>query len=172
MSRNKKRINYLVGFVSIGSILFLVGIVSGIMYTNFSLDAVPTQVTVIIPKHAQDARNMLNSMLVNSQCNYKGHKKRDFIICNKDGFKKSQISYWEYSSGLWEARKLANPIKKRKGEVRDNGVQKKVNDYITFKIHPIDEKAIYLTRFILDDRIIGHPLGGVDVGGVLAKNRR
>ena len=168
MSR-KRRINYLVGVVSIGSILVLFGIVSGIMYTNFSLNTVPTQVTVIIPKHAKEARNMLNSMLLNSQCNYKGHKARDFIICNKEGFKKAQVSYWEYSSGLWEARKLKTPIKKRTSEIRDYGVKRKPNDYITFKIHPIDQKAIYLTRYILDQRIIGQPLGGVEIAGVLAR---
>ncbi|THB69541.1 MAG: hypothetical protein D6B28_11230 [Gammaproteobacteria bacterium] len=141
------------------------------MYSEFSIDSVPTRVTVIIPKHAEEAKNMLNSMLINSQCNYKGHARRDFIVCNKEGFKRTEISYWQYSSGLWEARKLKKPIKKRKGEVRDNGVQTKKNDYITFKIHPIDEKAVYLTRYILDERIIGHPLGGVDVRAVVAQHR-
>ncbi len=162
--------NYVIWFVSFGSILFLVGIVSGIIYTNFSIDSVPTQVTVIIPKHAEDAKNMLNGLLLDSQCNYKGHNRRDFIICSKDGIKRSKISYWEYSSGLWEARKLAKPIPKRKNEVRDNGIQQKVRNYITFKIHPIDQKAVYLTRYILDKRIIGHPLGGVDVGSVVANH--
>ncbi len=168
MSR-RTRINYLVGIVSLGSILFLVGIVSGIIYTNFTFDAVQTQVTVIIPKHAEDAKNMLSSILVNSQCNYKGHDSRDFIICNKEGFKRTKMSYWENSSGLWEARKLAKPIKKRKSEVHNNGIQQRSNDYITFKIHPIDQKAIYLTRYILDERVIGVPLGGVNVATVLSK---
>ncbi len=164
--KKEKKVNYLMGFVSAGFILFLVGVVAGIMYTTFSLGSIENSVTMIIPKHAEDAKRMLSSVLVNSQCNYRGHKKRDFIICNKDGFKRSKVSYWEYSSGLWEARKLSNPFRKKVSSY-DNGLTQKKDEYITFRIHPIDEKAMFLTKYLLDPTLIGQPLGGVDVTSVI-----
>lgn len=154
------------GFISAGFILFLICVVAGIMYTNFSLGSIENSVTIIIPKHAEDAKRMLSSVLVNSQCNYRGHRERDFIICNKDGFRKSKVSYWEYSSGLWEARKLSNPFRKKVSHY-DNGLTKKTDNYITFRVHPVDKKAVYLTKYLLDPTMIGQPLGGVDVTSII-----
>lgn len=159
------------GFITAGFILFLGGVVAGIMYTSFSLGSIRNSVTMIIPKHAEDAKRMLSGVLVNSQCNYRGHKKRDFIICNKDGFRRSEVSYWEYSSGLWEAKKLNNPYMKKTRKMHDNGITQNANEFITFRIHPVDEKAVYLTKFLLDTKIIGQPLGGVDVTSVMRGKR-
>lgn len=164
--RNNNGGGIILKFFVLGIFLFLIGIIVGLWFSSSNFQMMASSIGA--PKFANEAKSLLDSVLVDTRCSYKSYAKRHFILCSREGMSMSKDGYWKSSSGLWEAQKRNKPVKfirNTKSSTR-KVMNEKTQEYISYRIHPVDEKAIYLTRYLLDPQLIGPPSHVTDIASI------
>ncbi len=173
MANKKRKKNngvLLVRLFSIGVILFFIGILVGLWFSSSSFKVMAASISA--PKFASEAMAILDSALVDTQCAYKSYAKRHFIQCSREGMSLANHGYWKSSSGLWEAEKRKEPVRFVRGNKSGVSERRNNEDFISFRIHPVDEKAIYLTRYLLDPQLVGPPSHVADINSIRLGKRQ
>lgn len=163
-SKNKKGGRLYLILLSIGFTVFFIGIVVGLWVSSSGISIIASSISSN-PKFASEAKALLDSVLVDTRCSYKYYSDRHFILCSREGMSLAKHGYWKSSSGLWEAKKRDKPVKfERNKKANEKNMVK--DDYISYRIHPVDEKAVYLTRYLLDPQLVGPPSHVADIQSI------
>jgi hypothetical protein len=125
------------------------------------------------PAFVNDAGGYLQAVLLERSCVGKHIKGRFYLHCTRRDRSDHIDGEWSSGSGLWEVRGRASPVR-REIFYEDNldNLLAQGPELLRFQLHPVDQRAQSLARYILDPNLMGEPSRSVEASAILSYFRR